>query len=277
MTTQARPAGTQLARAQGPISSGLYRPQTRGEGRKETILRRDFLRFAGVAGGAALTAIIAAQCAGPTPAAEPPAEKETGSPMATADELPLPPPNLDGPLSLEQTLHRRRSVREFTGEALSLAEISQLFWAAQGITDPTGKRTAPSAGALYPLELYAASGDGFYHYRPADHLLLVKSRDDLRPALYRAALQQEAILYAPTVFVITAVYARTEAKYGARRSPRYVHLEAGHAAQNLLLQAVALELGGVPIGAFYDDQVQAALNLPGDHAPLYLIPVGHPQ
>jgi SagB-type dehydrogenase family enzyme len=228
---------------------------------------------------------------GPTAAESPPSPTAARAPSAGASaaapgqaatpnpsaELPLPAPRLDGPLSLEQTLHERRSVRGFSQETLSLEEISQLLWAAQGITDPSGKRTAPSAGALYPLELYVVSGDGFYHYRPAGHLLLLKSRDDLRPALYRAALQQEAVLHAPTVFVITAVYERTEAKYGPQRSPRYVHLEAGHAAQNLLLQAVALGLGSVPIGAFADDQVQAALNLPGDHAPLYLIPVGHPQ
>jgi SagB-type dehydrogenase family enzyme len=159
---------------------------------------------------------------------------------------------------------------------LSREEISQLLWAAQGITDPSGKRTAPSAGALYPLELYVATGDGFHHYRPAEHVLRVVNESDLRPALHGAALQQSAVLDAPAVFVVTAVYSRTEAKYGAQRSPRYVHLEAGHAAQNILLQAVALGLGAVPIGAFYDDQVQAALDLPDEHAPLYLIPVGHP-
>jgi SagB-type dehydrogenase family enzyme len=100
---------------------------------------------------------------------------------------------------------------------------------------------------------------------------------DLRPALHATALQQDPVLKAPVVFVIAAVYERTQKKYGEERSPRYVHLEAGHAAQNLLLQAVALNLGSVPIGAFIDEQVKEALSLPDDHQPLYLIPVGHPR
>jgi SagB-type dehydrogenase family enzyme len=112
-------------------------------------------------------------------------------------------------------------------------------------------------------------------YEPDGHRLHTTSAADPRQALYDAALRQEAILGAPAVFVVAAVYERTEGKYGSERTPRYVHLEAGHAAQNLLLQAAALNLGAVPIGAFYDDQVQAALGLPEDHAPLYLIPVGH--
>lgn len=204
-------------------------------------------------------------------------ERVTASPQATAvEEIPLPSPTLKGEISLEETLALRRSVRSFTTEALTMAEIGQLLWAAQGVTRDWGGRTAPSAGALYPLEVYAATADGLYHYVPQGHKLLVESTADLRPALWSAGLKQDAIRQAPAVFVIAAVYARTEVKYGAR-AERYVHLEAGHAAQNLLLQAVALELGGVPIGAFYDDQVQAALSLPSDHAPLYLIPIGHPQ
>ena len=196
---------------------------------------------------------------------------------STEEELPLPSPHPDGRISLERVLSERRSVRQFSDQPLSWEVISQLLWAAQGITDPSGKRTSPSAGALYPLELYAATGEGFYHYQSPRHVVLARSQDDLRPALHKAALQQGAILHAPAVFVITAVYARTEAKYGHQRSPRYVHLEAGHAAQNILLQAVALGLGAVPIGAFYDELVAAALNLPDDHAPLYLLPVGHTQ
>jgi SagB-type dehydrogenase family enzyme len=119
--------------------------------------------------------------------------------------------------------------------------------------------------------------EGVYHYEPQDHRLVSLIQGDRRLELHAAALRQSAILEAPAVIVIAAVYERTSQKYGSERSPRYVHLEAGHAAQNVLLQAVALGLGSVPIGAFDDDQVQKALELPADHQPLYLIPVGHPQ
>ena len=189
----------------------------------------------------------------------------------------LPTPVREGQLSLEDVLERRRSIRDFTNEPLTEAEISQLLWSAQGITDPRGYRTAPSAGALYPLEIYVATADGFYHYEPEPHHLTRLADRDLRPALHQAALSQDAIIEAPAVFVIAAVYARTEKKYGAERSPRYVHMEVGHAAQNLLLQAVALGLGSVPIGAFQDSQVHDVLSLPANHRPLYLIPVGHPR
>lgn len=192
------------------------------------------------------------------------------------NEMPLPAPNLQGEMSLEEAIANRRSVREFTDEPLSFNEISQLLWAAQGTTDPRGLRSAPSAGALYPLELYVATAEGAYHYLPRGHALQVVWEEDRRPDLWEAGLKQSALQEAAAILVVTAVYQRTEAKYG-ERAERYVKLEAGHAAQNILLQAVALELGAVPIGAFYDDQVQAALALPGDHLPLYLIPVGHPQ
>ncbi len=189
----------------------------------------------------------------------------------------LPEPSTVGPLSLESTLLRRRSVREFSPEPLSTSEISQLLWAAQGITDSRGYRTAPSAGALYPLELYVVLEGGVFHYDPDDHNLITVSVGDLRSDLYSVSLRQEAILNAPMILVVTAVFSRTEAKYGRARSPRYVHLEAGHAAQNALLQTVSLGLGAVPIGAFEDTRVQEVLGLPADHEPLYLIPIGHPE
>jgi SagB-type dehydrogenase family enzyme len=199
----------------------------------------------------------------------------TGTPVPQV--IVLPTPQLKGTLTLEETLARRRSVREFKGEPLTLAELGQLLWAAQGVTNQYGFRTAPSAGALYPLEVYAVTHEGVYHYEPQGHWLTVHLAGDLRPALYEAALRQDPVLNAPVVFVITAVYGRTAAKYGAERSPRYVHLEAGHAAQNVLLQAVALNLGAVPIGAFYDERVREVLKLPSDQQPLYLIPVGRPR
>ena len=216
------------------------------------------------------TLILSAACAPRPPVAS---ASETN---LTTDTTPLPPPQTVGRLSLEEALEQRRSVREFSGDFVSDAELSQLLWAAQGITDPGGYRTAPSAGALYPLELYAVTRAGAFHYDPHRHELQRVAEDDLRPELYSAALEQESVLEAPLVVVITAVYARTQCKYGADRGERYVHMEAGHAAQNLLLQAVALGLGAVPIGAFDDAQIQQALGLPSDHVPLYLIPVGYP-
>ncbi len=167
-------------------------------------------------------------------------------------------------------------MRSFTDQRLTLAELGQLLWAGQGITSPAGLRAAPSAGALYPLELYAVTPDGVYHYRPQGHQLVLHLAGDMRPALATAALSQSSVAQAAVVIVIAAVYARTAQKYGATRTPRYVVLEAGHVGQNVLLQAVALGLGGVPIGAFYDDQVQAVLKLPADQEPLYLIPIGRP-
>lgn len=181
-------------------------------------------------------------------------------------------------MSVEEALARRRSVREFAEKPLTDRELSQLLWAVQGITDPAeGLRTLPSAGALYPLETYVATAAGFYHHEVRSHQLKRLCDRDLRPALYRAALEQEAVLEAPAVFVIAAVYGRTARKYGQPRAVRYVHLEAGHAAQNLLLEAVCLGLGAVPIGAFSDSDIQEALSLPADHQPLYLIPTGHPR
>lgn len=191
--------------------------------------------------------------------------------------MPLPTPHKQGDLSLEETLIQRRSTRSFSEIPLTAAEIGQILWAAQGITAERGFRTAPSAGALYPLEIFIVSGEGVYHYDPHAHALNMVLPDDQIRSLYEVALEQGAVLEAPLTLVITAIYERTAAKYGAERSPRYVHLEAGHAAQNVLLQSVSLGLGAVPIGAFHDAQVQSVLGLPEDHEPLYLIPIGHPH
>jgi len=200
-------------------------------------------------------------------------EASTPTPQVTV----LPAPQLKGTLTLEEALAKRRSVREFSDTPLTLAELGQLLWAAQGMTHPAGLRTAPSAGALYPLEVYAVTREGVYHYQPQGHQTIVHVQGNVQPALHAAALRQDPVLKAPAVIVIAAVYAHTAQKYGAERSPRYVHLEAGHAAQNVLLQAVALNLGAVPIGAFEDDKVKQVLELPSDQQPLYLIPVGHPR
>lgn len=204
----------------------------------------------------------------------------TGTAMAEAARtIELLKPKLSGDISLEQLLQKRRSVREYRPESLVLTELSQLLWAAQGITDRRGYRTAPSAGALYPLELYVVSGDirslprGIYQYSVKKHELRPVLQQDVRKALARAALHQSCVRDAAMVVVIAAVYDRTTSKYG-RRGRRYVFMEAGHVAQNLYLQAEALGLGTVTVGAFDDNRVAAVLNLPENVAPLMLMPFG---
>ena len=203
----------------------------------------------------------------------------TQSPAPGKTIIALPAPELNGSTSVEQALLERRSVREYRNEPLSLPEIGQLLWAAQGITSPSGKRTAPSAGALYPLELYLVAGDvedlraGVYKYIPHDHALKEITPGDKRSELTNAALKQESIQIAPAVLVLSAVYERTRVKYGDR-GDRYVHMEIGFAAQNIYLQAEALELGTVFIGAFYDDGVKKILGMQDDERPLGIMPLG---
>jgi SagB-type dehydrogenase family enzyme len=186
----------------------------------------------------------------------------------------LPEPASNGGLSVEAALAKRESVRHFTSTPLTLSQISQVLWAAQGITRNWGGRTAPSAGALYPLELYLALLDGFFQYIPHNHQLVHISDGNLIEALAAVALGQQCIRESSAVIVIAAVYKRTEQKYG-QRGERYVNVEAGHAAQNILLQAVSQGIGAVPVGAFNDEDVRKVLSLPPDHEPLYLISLGN--
>ena len=194
----------------------------------------------------------------------------------------LPEPRYDSDVSIERTLLQRRSIRSYTREPLTLQEISQLLWAAQGVTSPRGFRTAPSAGALYPLQVYLLAGDvqdltaGFYQYRPDQHQLVKVINGDRRTELYNAALMQSCVKDGAVVLVFTGVYERTINKYGDR-GIRYVHIEVGHAAENLYLQATAMGLGAVTVGAFHDEQVAKLLNLPPDEHPLYIIPVGRKE
>ncbi len=192
----------------------------------------------------------------------------------------LPKPARTSSVSLEQTLHHRRSIREYkTDEPLSLQEVSQLLWAAQGVTSDDGLRTAPSAGALYPLEVYVVAGNvrnlqpGIYHYRPREHELVRVATGDKRRELSRAALDQEQVRDAPAVIAFSAVFERTTGKY-RERGRRYVHIEVGHASQNVLLQAVSLGLGAVPVGAFSDEEVKKVMSLPEEEEPMYLMPIG---
>jgi len=179
-------------------------------------------------------------------------------------------------MTLEEALSKRRSAREFTAGVIPRDDVLWLCWAAQGITTVEGHRTAPSAGATYPLELLVATSSGCFTYDPPHHRLIRRTEDDLRPAMAWAAGGQPAVAQAAAVFVITAVPSRTTAKYGIRAT-RYVHLEAGHAAQNLLLLAAALGLGAVPVGAFDDARMREVLDVDADHEVLYLLPVGVPD
>jgi SagB-type dehydrogenase family enzyme len=198
------------------------------------------------------------------------------SELQTDKLVKLPPPREESQVSLEAALARRRSIRVFDPAQLTLEEIGQLLWAAQGMSQRSeGLRTAPSAGALYPLEMYVMMKTGVYHYRPPHHELARLQEADLRTEIWRAALRQESVRDAPAVFVMAGVFERTTVKYG-ERGRGYVYLEAGHAAQNLLLQAAALGLGAVPVGAFLDEQVEKILKLPANQRVLYLIPVGRP-
>ncbi|MFW5908096.1 MAG: SagB/ThcOx family dehydrogenase [Desulfosalsimonas sp.] len=191
----------------------------------------------------------------------------------------LPEPEHDSSTSLEQTLLKRRSQRSYAETPLSLKEVSQLLWAAQGFTNKQGFRTAPSAGALYPLEIFVAAGNvqdlkhGIYRYLPKAHGLKPEIDGDKRKELWSEGLRQSPIRQAPAVFVITGVFDRTRSKYG-KRGQQYVFMEAGHAAQNLCLQSVSLDIGAVTIGAFNDSGVARILGLDKNTTPLYLLPVG---
>jgi len=211
-----------------------------------------------------------------------PVEYKNKIPMQKTElggRIKLPEPSYTGNTSVETALSQRRSIRDYSCENLTLDEISQLLWAAQGITSPWGGRTAPSAGALYPLELYAVVGDvegidkGVYKYSREEHELEKVKDGDIRAELADAAVGQECVRDAAIDIVFTAVYERTTRKYG-ERGIRYVHIEAGHAAQNVYLQAVSLDLGTVVIGAFIDDRVKELVNAGEEERTLYIIPVG---
>lgn len=191
----------------------------------------------------------------------------------------LPEPVQDSNTSIEETLIKRRSVRSYKDEPLALTEIAQLLWAAQGVTSPRGLRTAPSAGALYPLEVYVTVGNvddlpaGIYNYMPNRHELVKIADGDKRTELSGAALGQTSVRKAAAAIVFSAVFKRTTAKYG-ERGIQYAFIETGHAAQNVLLQAASLDLGSVVIGAFYDNAVREVLKMSDNEQPLYILPVG---
>jgi SagB-type dehydrogenase family enzyme len=191
----------------------------------------------------------------------------------------LPAPSLKGTLSLEEVFLKRRSVRDYKDSPLTESELSQILWAAQGITDKIqDKRTSPSAGHTYPLEIYVVAGQvenlipGIYKYIPESHSVSVIISGDRRKDLMDF-IGQEKIGSAPIYIIITCIAERTTARYG-QRAVRYVDMEAGHTAENIYLQATALNLGTVTLGKFDDDKIRAFLNLGENETPLYIMPVG---
>jgi len=191
----------------------------------------------------------------------------------------LPQPRRSGNMSLEEVLLRRRSVRDYVAGSLTLEEISQILWAGQGVTGDKGFRAAPSGGATYPLETYVVSGDvvdvapGLYRYDPGSHSLTTVKNGDLRADLAEAALGQPCVRGAAAVIVLSAIYERTTDRYGDR-GKMYVHMDVGHAAENMLLQATSLGLGSVPVGAFRTRTIGSMLGFPETELPMYLLPLG---
>lgn len=219
---------------------------------------------------------------------------QNASQTSKADLMQLSNPRYDSGTSVEKALNSRRSVRSYSDEPLSLSDISQILWAAQGITKRTdappskwnpkyewqgGYRTAPSAGALYAMEVYILAGkvnglsNGVYKYIPKTHSLKKVFSEDKRTEIYKVALQQSSIKDAAAVLIMAGVYERTSYKYGDR-AERYVHMEAGFVGENVYLQAVALGIGTVMVGAFQDEGVRKVLDLPKDEFPLALMPLG---
>lgn len=188
----------------------------------------------------------------------------------------LSAPRLTGPVSLEQALAKRRNVRQFTSQSLNFTQIGQLAWAGQGITEPEkGFRTAPSAGAIYPIKLYFATREGFFVYHPDEHSLEETFNQDIRDKLAAAALKQEAVANAACDIIVAGSAKKLAAKY-ANKATRYMLMETGHIAQNIQLQAVSLGLGSVTVGAFNINQVRKVCRLPTNLEPIYIICVGYP-
>ena len=206
------------------------------------------------------------------------------APGPWAESVKLPSPEYSSRVSLEEAIYKRRSIRSFRSESLTLAQISQLLWAAggktiDGVTGPS--RSYPSAGGIYPLEIYLVVGNisalqqGIYKYSWRDHSLRMVKSGDYRKSLARAALNQIFIEQAPATIVFAVLYRKTARIYGNRGIVRYVHMDAGHAAQNVYLQAAAMGLGTVAVGAFDDRPVKKLLDL-SQEDPIYLLPLGRP-
>ena len=213
-----------------------------------------------------------------------------GSKSNQDDMIKLPAPKLKSSVSVEETMLNRRSIRDFKPDALSLEQVSQVLWAAYGITKEMntpsflrgGLKTAPSAGALYPLEIYVVVGNvkglekGIYKYLPEGHFLMKTYDQDVRKELAEAALNQEFIEQAPISLFYSAVFSRTTKKYKSRGRERYVCMDLGHSAENVCLQVVAMGLGTCAVGAFEDRMVSNVMMIPDEEEPLYIMPIGYP-
>ncbi len=211
-----------------------------------------------------------------------PADEATEENQFNEEGLALPQPGKSNNISVRQAMQDRRSIRGYRDEELSLYEVSELAWAAQGITNEEGYRTAPSAGATYPLELFLAVGEpgvsnlesGLFRYIPEEHSIKEKSEQNVKEEIVEAALGQNFIKEAPVAFIIGAEYNRTTDVYGDR-GKRYVKMEAGHAAQNMYLMSETLGLGMVTVGAFNDEDLKDFVGMEAE--PVYIIPVGRPE
>ncbi len=201
----------------------------------------------------------------------------------------LPQPDTKGTMSVEETMAARRSQRNFSRDGISLKNASQLLWAAYGITKSSdhpalggGLKTAPSAGATYPLQVYLLVRDvegvepGVYRYIPKDHSIVRVIDRDVKKELSAASYNQKMIEQAPACIFYSAIYSKTTGKYKERGRERYVCMDLGHSAENVFLQAVALGLGTCPVGAFNDDEVRKVMQLPVEEEPLYMMPIGIP-
>jgi SagB-type dehydrogenase family enzyme len=213
-------------------------------------------------------AALAGGCTSQAPRRVQTSQARFGSPV------PLPSPTTTGTISLEKAIGKRRSLRAFRPDPLPMATIGQLLWAGQGVTSPDGKRAAPSAGALYPLELYVVTPKQVMHYLPDGHRTETRAVSDLRPGLKAAAVGQATVATAPVVIVVAAAPGRLSHRYGAQ-AEEFVQIEVGHASQNILLQAAALGLAAVPVGSLDSSRAADTLALPSDQTVPYLIPVGH--
>jgi SagB-type dehydrogenase family enzyme len=211
------------------------------------------------------------------------AQKADGTPGRRGLQMNLPKPNLKGSVSVEAAIKHRRTIRSYNSKPLTLEQLSQIFWAAQGITEDRGyKRSAPSGGALYPMDVYAVVGEngvedlnaGIYHYEPHKHTAFLVTEGDLRKDVAGTALSQMWIAESPLNFVITSEYSRITGKYGSR-GERYAMIEAGHIGQNIFLQAEALGLRAGIVGAFQDKNLNRVMKIKRSHEPLLILPVGY--
>lgn len=246
--------------------------------RENTFTRRNLLKSAGVATLAGVTGGLAVVRMRNLRAEEQPAPKQDDTPVdkLSGKTITLPKPMLKGTVSVEEAIQARRSRREYKAKHITASQLSQLLWCAQGITKRQGRwsfRAAPSAGALYPMDVFAVLPSGVYRYKPAGHQLEQIAEGDRRKQLEAACLGQGMVTAASVNLVITATYETCAAKYGGR-AERYCIIESGCISENIHIQCEALRLGTVIIGAFTDADVSSSLSLPKECKPLIVMPVG---